>query len=691
MKTPLVALMLLSAFFVRADGVPFDLGWLSFALKVGHTEATSNLIIRAEEMRDFRQTESNGVVRLEWFGHRLLGDGFSVTAELTPDGTGYAYDFSYRGNLSTWDVEEIDFPRIRLSQNERTRIFRPLTVGRVDRPDWSRFKPGERIMLDGPGGMGLHCMAALDAAEGVSVYADKRGEARMYATRFEAWSGNRPGEFTLDLIYEMPVTAETRRAYRLPFGGVVRTFRGGWFEAVSIYRDWVHGQAWYRQAARRDFSRLREISLWMWNRGPSAVTVPPALKFMEETGLKVALDWYWWHEIPYDTCYPFFWPPREPEADFRAAIGRLHAKGAYVQTYTNGILWDMDDARWAEGGDAGVIVDRKGDVENRVYNPYLNHRQAWMCGEAGAFQSRYRKLVRTLAAMGLDGVYSDQIATVMHGSCFNPRHVHPRGGGRHMTDNYRRHVRKMRDENPGLMLSSEEEGESYIDLFDSFISIYPSAERFGSEGPLGGDEFVPAFMAVYHGAVPMFGSFATIGNVPAWDPKWGESPAAANMRDPYAGEDIADERTHPDQFAVEFARGVVWGLQPTVHKFLLAHTAEPRFAADYGFVKDAARFYHANLDLLFDGEMCAPGRMTCAARTVGFLRRGSYTHPKKAVSVDVGGLPAVMHSVWRSKTGRVAAVLVNWTREAQAYRLEAGTVTGEGVLAPRSWTVVAGR
>ena len=149
------------------------------------------------------------------------------------------------------------------------------------------------------------------------------------------------------------------------------------------------------------------------------------------------------------------------------------------------------------------------------------------------------------------------------------------------------------------------------------------------------------------------------------------------------------EKKYPDQFAVEFARGVAWGQQPTVHKFLMEHATSPRFAADYAFMKDTARFYFDNRDLLFDGEMRAPGTLTCPTQRVAFLRRGSYTKPEEVKETVRDALPTVFHSVWRSKGGRTAAVLVNWSRAEQTFALETPDVSARGTIPPRSWKLVA--
>ncbi len=46
------------------------------------------------------------------------------------------------------------------------------------------------------------------------------------------------------------------------------------------------------------------------------------------------------------------------------------------------------------------------------------------------------------------------------------------------------------------------------------------------------------------------------------------------------------------------------------------------------------------------------------------------------------------HSEWRAPDGRKAAVLVNWTREEQAYDLAAPDIAAAGVLPARSWRIV---
>ena len=50
--------------------------------------------------------------------------------------------------------------------------------------------------------------------------------------------------------------------------------------------------------------------------------------------------------------------------------------------------------------------------------------------------------------------------------------------------------------------------------------------------------------------------------------------------------------------------------------------------------------------------------------------------------------PAILHSVWRAKDGRVAAVLCNWTRKEQVYDLAAPDIAAAGVLPARSWRIV---
>ena len=654
---------------------------VGFSLELGERTGAGRMMrVSAADMASLSVSTSGTVVTAEWRGHPSRGLDFAVTARLTllPRG-GFEYgDFSYSGGAGPLYVRSISFPEIEVPRTDRTAIFRPLYVGEVFSPDWSAAKPGALVSRSGPAFLAYRCVAALDEG-GMSHFLDQRGDARRHPASMEFRQGTAPNSLVMCNVYVPPVTDALRAAGRFPFPGVYAPYRGGWYEAAKMHRGWLETQPWFRAAAARDFSKLRGIALWMWSRGGVAVSEPPVHWFMKATGLKVALDWYWWHNVPYDTCYPFYWPPRDGEAEFRAAVRRMKDAGAFVQVYTNGMLWDMDDARWTEGGGECAIVGADGKVRATMFNPFTKQRQAWMCGEAPTFQRMMRDLERTLASTGLDGVYMDMISCAACEPCFNPAHRHAPGGGTSLTDGYRAYVNAVRGDNPWLLLSSEATSEDYLDLFESMIVLYSSWERLGL-GSLPRHEPVPAVSVVYRGAAVLYGSFATPGGVPGWDPLWGECEDAADVESIVAG--------YPDQFAVEFARGVVWGIQPMVHNFLMKDLENPRIAADVRFMQDTARFYFDNRDFLFDGELLKPARLECATRRVDFLMTGSYTRPHKSGACAQDALPAVFHSEWRAADGRRAAVLVNWTRDAQRYSLDWDGLHRAGLVAPRSWLLV---
>ena len=103
---------------------------------------------------------------------------------------------------------------------------------------------------------------------------------------------------------------------------------------------------------------------------------------------------------------------------------------------------------------------------------------------------------------------------------------------------------------------------------------------------------------------------------------------------------------------------------------------------------ETARFYHANREFLYDGEMLAPGTLDCSREDADFMIRGIYSKNGSYRAVHERGLPSVFHNVWRAPDGRVAAILVNWTRGSRRYRLDCPAGAAEGELPARSWRLV---
>ena len=634
--------------------------------------------VTQKEMLSFGvKTNDSGAVEAVWRGHAVLGPDFFVRAEFSRCGEGWDYSMETGQASGPMGLEWIEFPSVKVPHSPSASVVfsGPMSMGYRQWPDWRRHPLEAPVVLATPKAFQFVAIADGDA----SWYLDAR-DADCHHKQVVVRKEDPLGK-TATLSYRWYLPEDGRAVARMPWRGIFTRYSGDWFAAAEIYRRWARTTPRYRRAVSRNPGRLRDIALWAWNRGAIENVVPPVERFAKDAGVPVALDWYWWHAIPYDTAYPSFWPPREGASAFAAAIRRLKERGIYTMVYVNGLSWDRDDPTWAHGGERGVVMDRDRSYSGIPYNCFNGHRLARMCCEAQEFQDRLSAVVRHLAESGLDAVYLDQISCTSVRTCWNPHHRHVTGGGNYFSHGYRSFVERLAKENPTLQFSSEEASEDFIDSFDSFISVVgPSYERCG-HGRLPEMELLPVWNAIYHGAVTCFGNYTLLDGIAPYDEKW---PKEGRWR-------AADEKDwislYPDQFAIEFCRGVAWGSQPSIHNFLLKFAEETRYAADYRLMVETARFYHANRDFLYDGELCDPGRLKCPKADVTFMRRATYAKSGSYEEIREKGLPCVFHGIWKAKDGRVRAILVNWSRSDAPYEIECPLGVCTGVLSPRSWAI----
>ena len=597
-----------------------------------------------------------------WTGHADCGEAFAVVAEWRREDDGrFAGRLRHSGCAADCEVREVAFPLVSMHLDVDAQLLMPIwDMGfALDARD---IGPGYDLRRQ------VECMqfCAVLRPHGQSVYVDCRDSSwRVKQVRHRLDSRRR-----LQVCFcHLAVASD---GGELPFECSVIPFEGGWYEATQLYRPWALRQPW--ATGRRHESPLADVALWVWNRGGAEEVIAPVERLRQDLpGLRLALDWYWWHSNPYDTNYPFFWPPREGEEAFRAAAERLRRQGIYAQVYVNGVCWDMDAPTWEEGGRQGALRNEDGSHRAYAFNQYNHHRLAWMCGEAPAHHDHLSGLVRRLREAGMAGQYLDMIGCASYYACWNPEHRHAPGDPSAPIAGYRRMLARLDGENPGFPITTECANEAYMDLTEGgIICSSASCERMG----MGQRTPLPLFTAVYHGSYAVFGNYALPDGIPPWDPKWPDEDRWRQER-PW-------HRLYPEQFFVEMARPVVWGAQPMVCSLRLRHATDPEFRDEYQFILDTATFYDRHRKFLFAGRMLAPGELRCEERDIAFHSRMIFTK-ESAAKTTVRRLPCVLHSCWEAPDGERALILANVTGETQDW-VHGGL---RGALPPRSYACVA--
>ena len=461
--------------------------------------------------------------------------------------------------------------------------------------------------------------------------------------------------------------SKTIRAYDAAYG----EFSGKWFDAAEIYRNWRKEHQLFSNIEAHPV--LKDIDLWIWNRGPIAEVVPPVLELKKRLpDCKLALNWYWWHNIPYDTEYPDFWPPREGEDKFREAVKLLNDNGIYVQVYINGVCWDVDGKSWEKGGLESCMINKDGEVVSNMFNKYTRHRLGYMCGEGKIFRRRMVELVKTLQSCGLNGQYMDMVSHMGVHHCYNPRHKHAPGDVQIMLDGYRAMIDEIHAEIPGFPITSESCGECFLDsLAGVTVCNSISSEHLRKDFL----EVVPLFPAVYHGQTVMFGNYASMTGVTPWDIMW---PPEDRWQEESAWHEI-----YPDQYYIESSRNIIFGIQPTVCDFYPEVAAKDEYAPARAFLQKSVEFYHRHKEFLFYGYMLSPEGFECDEVSVDFFGRMIFTKRELARTITKK-LPAVLHSVWQNKEGKTGLFLANYTSAERVWSFNGKS----GKIAPRSFEMV---
>ena len=388
-----------------------------------------------------------------------------------------------------WYVTAAEYPRIAVRRPEGAKVILPAGYGTMyDAPSagWLRSEyPSctgslQMTMVESPEGTYFFSTRDDDASQKV-LWIGCEGDALIFLQKTIAnddWT-----EF-------FPVDGGTG-IFQLPWTAVMGFTREGWEQtALKWYRPFALQCKWGRKSLpeREIAPWMRAADIWLRPTGVTSETMEAVRKGIEYFGEGIGLHWYQWHHNAFDTDYPDYFPAKDGFAEMVAEAQRL---GAHVTPYINGRLWDTSNHTYAGLDGAKASCRRRdGTLYTEIYGSKVINTVT--CPSSPIWQQiQYDLNRRILDSLGTHGVYIDQIGAAKGEACYAENHPHPPGGGEWWHLSYRKMLQKIRSEvyKPGQAMTTEENAECYIDLFDMMLVVN------SHHGP--GIEMVPLFPLIY--------------------------------------------------------------------------------------------------------------------------------------------------------------------------------------------------
>jgi len=383
-------------------------------------------------------------------------------------------------------------------------VFIPLAAGEVKKGLWQKSFRFSGTYPSGWTSMPFTAAYAADRSTGLyCAVHDPLGSTKDVTVE------SVPADRVVVLAFNHPAAdmGTAGNDFELPGYAAWKLLRGDWFDAATTYRDWARDNAaWFPKltAEGREDTPLwmRELSVWAQGGGAPEACVEKVRQFARFLGVPVGFHWYNWHQIPFDNDYPHYFPTKE---GFAEAVAKLQESNVYVMPYINGRLWDtrdkgIGDFQFTAVARPAATKDENGEAYTEMYGSKESEgsrvKLAAMCPTTEVWKGKVRETVlRLFNECGVKGVYIDQVAAAKPRLCFDPAHGHPLGGGHWWTAAYWDLLEGIHQAMPDdRMLTTECNAERYAHRFDGYLTWHWQH-----------DGQVPAFPAVYGGAIQMFG------------------------------------------------------------------------------------------------------------------------------------------------------------------------------------------
>ena len=535
---------------------------------------------------------------LSWNNFRDIANAnFSITAEVRLDA---------QKALSYWklrihgkegsEIHRVVFPRVSgIKDIGNEQMATPLWMGeKIQNPrdHLAQYKSTvKKYEWDYPGQLSVQCMTLYNP--------DRCG---FYVACNDTLAYRKSFAFTLDtlnlLTYQMnnfPPLDSILTSFDLPYQAVLGSFKGDWYTAAELYRDWASAQSWCRESRLRNHLNpewLEKTGLWIWNRGKSDNVIPAAMDLQQRSGLPVNVFWHWWHGCSYDVGFPEYFPPREGKTSFISAMSSAHAQNIHAIVYMNVLQWGNSTDSWTEEHASEFAVkDINGKLRSHVYNKFTGKSLTNMCIATDFWKDKYASLSDSaIHTYTTDGIYMDQAC--LSRMCYDNSHGHAIGGGNYWVENFGLLASKIRSNTPRgdqVVLAGEGGGETWLPHLNAFLTLQVSKERYSGTGSW---EPIPFFQAVYHQYGVSYGNYSSL-LTPPYDELWPKKFA------PEDSEQLLDEQFNK-QFLMEQARSFVWGMQPTIANYQSFLASDRKEEIEY--LIDLARVRYKGLKYLLYGK-----------------------------------------------------------------------------------------
>jgi len=476
---------------------------------------------------------------IEWELKRLKT---RVDASVRLDNTSLAkwhIDVKHKSGMSLWEVQYPIIPGLSpmAGTGRRDKLLVPWGYGvELDNPvdfvrkggattsSWiSEFGQCDtdegvnKIAYSYPGMWSLQFMAFYNAAKTGLYYAAHDGRARL--KRFGMYKHSVD---TVSMI--MTHYPDERMArnldYALPYPVMVGTFRGKWYDAAAIYREWAVRQKWCRKGKvkdRKDIPKwLKDNDFWFWNwsshmgdslQASPDLAAPTVVGVKRQLDCNVAFHWYGSLCEPFNLRIPEMFPTHESaRIKLRRGLKLMHKHGIHAIPYMNPRLCDPVTETWEKHNVKKMACRTdKGEIHAEEYREGL----PWVtvCPTQKKWHKVILDIIRECMELGYDGVYIDQVSSCYAVPCFAKNHGHPRGGGKTWYKGNHELVSKIQKacKTRTSCFTSESTIECFNDILDANLArLVTRVESWllGCKAALP----VPVCNAIYHDYIMTYGT-----------------------------------------------------------------------------------------------------------------------------------------------------------------------------------------